>query len=82
MNELYDINTKLKEVFHLPYMYCNQEGCNETVKLPAQYCAKHKRLKVPDPLPEPESVKPLRDTTHLDLLDKANKSMNTKKNTK
>lgn len=25
----------------MPYMYCNQQGCNETVKLPAQYCAKH-----------------------------------------
>lgn len=57
----------------MPYMYCNQEGCNETVKLPAQYCAKHKRLKVPNPLPEPESVKPLQDTTNLDLLDNANK---------
>lgn len=22
-------------------MYCNQQGCNETVKLPAQYCTKH-----------------------------------------
>ena len=66
----------------MPYMFCNQEGCNETVKLPAQYCAKHQRLKVPNPLPEPESVKPLQDTTHLDLLDKANKSMNTKKTTK
>ncbi len=66
----------------MPYMYCNQEGCNETVKLPAQYCAKHQPLKVPDPLPEPESVNALKDTTHLDLLDKANKSMNTKKTTK
>lgn len=25
----------------MPYMYCNQSGCNETVKVPAQYCAKH-----------------------------------------
>ena len=65
-------------------MYCNQEGCNETVKLPANYCAKHQPLKVPNPLPvkEPDSVKALKDTTHLDLLDKANKSMNTKKTTK
>ena len=34
----------------MPYMYCNQEGCNETVKLPANYCAKHQ----PTTLPEPE----------------------------
>lgn len=66
----------------MPYMFCNHEGCNETVKLPANYCAKHQRLKVPYPLPEPESVKQLQDTKHLDLLDKANKTMNTKKTTK
>lgn len=62
----------------MPYMYCNYQGCNETVKLPAQYCSKHQPLKVTDTLPEPKSVKPLEDTTHLDLLDKANKSMNQK----
>lgn len=32
----------------MPYMYCNQQGCNETVKLPAQYCAKHQPSKLPD----------------------------------
>lgn len=32
----------------MPYMYCNQEGCNETVKLPEQYCAKHQPAKLPD----------------------------------
>lgn len=66
----------------MPFMYCNHSGCNETVKLPAQYCAKHKTLKVPEPLPEPDSVNSLNDTNHLDLLDKASKSMNTKKTTK
>jgi hypothetical protein len=65
----------------MPYMYCNQQGCNETVKLPAQYCAKHQRLKVPDPLPGPDSVNALKDTTHLDLLYNSNKSMNTNKTT-
>lgn len=25
----------------MPYMYCNHQGCNETVKVPQQYCAKH-----------------------------------------
>lgn len=71
----------------MPYMFCNQQGCNETVKLPAQYCAKHQRLKVPNPLPEPESVKPLQDTNVSDLtlkvdVDKVSKSMNTQKTTK
>lgn len=68
----------------MPYMYCNQEGCNETVKLPAQYCAKHKPAKLSESVTvqEPESVNALKYTTHLDLLDKANKSMNTKKTTK
>lgn len=32
----------------MPYMYCNQEGCNETVKLPEQYCTKHQPAKLPD----------------------------------
>lgn len=32
----------------MPYMYCNQQGCNETVKLPAQYCAKHQPAKLSD----------------------------------
>lgn len=68
----------------MPYMYCNQEGCNETVKLPANYCAKHQPAKLSESMTvqEPDSVKALKDTTHLDLLDKANKSMNTKKTTK
>lgn len=25
----------------MPYMYCNKQGCNETVKLPNKYCHKH-----------------------------------------
>lgn len=52
----------------MPYMYCNQQGCNETVKLPAQYCAKHQPAKVS------ESI-------NVDV-DKVSKSMNTKKTTK
>ena len=68
----------------MPFMFCNHSGCNETVKLPAQYCAKHQPAKLSESMTvqEPESVKALKDTTHLDLLDKANKSMNTKKTTK
>lgn len=34
----------------MPYMYCNHQGCNETVKLPAQYCAKHQPAKLPESL--------------------------------
>lgn len=29
----------------MPYMYCNHKGCNETVKLPKQYCTKHTPVK-------------------------------------
>ena len=65
-------------------MYCNQQGCNETVKLPSQYCAKHKPTKLSESMTvqEPELVKVLKDTTHLDLLDKANNSTKAKKTTK
>ena len=35
----------------MPYMYCNHSGCNETVKLPAQYCAKHQ------PIEDNDSIK-------------------------
>lgn len=68
----------------MPFMYCNHSGCSETVKLPAQYCAKHQPVKLSESMTvqEPESVKVLKDTTHLDLLNKANKTMNTKKTTK
>ena len=52
----------------MPFMYCNHPGCNETVKLPAQYCAKHQPGKLS------ESIK-------VDV-DKVSKSMNTKKTTK
>ena len=30
----------------MAYMYCNHSGCNETVKLPAQYCVKHQPAKL------------------------------------
>lgn len=57
----------------MPYMYCNQEGCNETVKLPAQYCAKHQ--------PFEQDIKASDLTLKVDV-DKVSKSMNTKKTTK
>lgn len=57
----------------MPYMYCNQEGCNETVKLPAQYCYQH--------TPFEQDIKALDLTLKVDV-DKVSKSMNTKKTTK
>lgn len=54
----------------MPYMYCNYQGCNETVKLPAQYCAKHQPAKLPEAL-----------TVNVDA-NKVSKNMNTKKTTK
>lgn len=57
----------------MPYMYCNQQGCNETVKLPAQYCSKH--------TPFEQATKASDLTLNVDV-DKVSKSMNTKKTTK
>lgn len=54
----------------MPFMFCNHAGCNETVKLPAQYCAKHQPAKLSESL-----------TVNVDV-DKVSKSMNTKKTTK
>lgn len=57
----------------MPYMYCNQSGCNETVKLPANYCAKHQ--------PFEQDIKASDLTIKVDV-DKVSKSVNTKKTTK
>lgn len=57
----------------MAYMYCNQEGCNETVKLPEHYCVKH--------TPFEQDIK-ASDLTLNVAVDKDNKSMNTKKTTK
>lgn len=32
----------------MAYMYCNYSDCNETVKLPNQYCYKHTPKKAKD----------------------------------
>lgn len=61
----------------MPYMYCNQQGCNETVKLPAQYCAKHK----PSKLSEGVRDDVLSDITVKVDVDKVSKTMNRKKTT-
>ena len=26
----------------MPFMYCQHNGCNETIKVPNKYCDKHK----------------------------------------
>lgn len=57
----------------MPYMYCNQQGCNETVKLPNKYCSKH--------TPFEQDTKASDLTLTVDV-DKVSKSMNTKKTTK
>lgn len=40
----------------MPYMYCNHSGCNETVKLPAQYCAKHQPAKLSESINAEQST--------------------------
>ena len=40
----------------MPYMFCNHSGCNDTVKLPAQYCTKHQTLKVSDSIKVEQST--------------------------
>lgn len=60
----------------MPYMYCNHAGCNETVKLPAQYCAKHTPKKASVKLDEFVSTQ-VEDVESLNT-----KSNNTKKTTK
>ena len=57
----------------MPYMYCNKQGCNETVKLPSKYCAKH--------TPFEQDINAADLTLKVDV-DKVSKSMNTKKTTK
>lgn len=53
----------------MPFMFCNHEGCNETVQLPNNYCHKHAPKKASDL------------TVKVDV-DKVIKSMNTKETTK
>lgn len=62
----------------MPFMYCNHSGCNETVKLPAQYCAKHQ----PSKLSEGVLDDVLSDLTVKVDVDKVSKTMNRKKTTK
>lgn len=67
----------------MPYMYCNHAGCNETVKLPAQYCAKHTPKKAKDLTLKLDTSKVVREVLKdkgvLDLIEPKDK---TKKTTK
>lgn len=60
----------------MAYMYCNHEGCNETVKLPNKYCYKHTPKKAAVKLDELVS-------TQVEEVKSLNtKSNKTKKTTK
>lgn len=41
----------------MPYMYCNHTGCNETVKLPSKYCAKHTKQPTKQEQPKTKAKK-------------------------
>lgn len=53
----------------MPFMFCNHEGCNETVQVPNKYCHKHTPKKATVKLDEFIS-------THVEDV----KSINTKPN--
>ena len=75
----------------MPFMYCNHSGCNETVKLPAQYCAKHQPAKLSESVTAKAKDLTLKiDTSNAvrevledkGLLDLIEPKGNTKKTTK
>lgn len=61
----------------MAYMYCNHSDCNETVKLPNQYCYKHTPKKAKDLTLDVDTSKVVR----LDLFEPKAKGK-TKKTTK
>ena len=61
----------------MAYMYCNHSDCNETVKLPNQYCYKHTPKKAKDLTLDVDAGKVVR----LDLFEPKPKGK-TKKTTK
>ena len=83
INEITDIENKLKEVFHLPFMYCNHAGCNETVQLPNHYCYKHTPKKASDLTLNVDTSKVVREVLEdKGLLDIVEPKAKTKKTTK
>lgn len=61
----------------MAYMYCNHSDCNETVKVPNQYCYKHTPKKAKDLTCNVDAGKVVR----LDLFEPKAKGK-TKKTTK
>ena len=67
----------------MPYMYCNHAGCNETVKLPNQYCYKHTPKKASDLTLNVDTSKVVREVLEdKGLLDLVEPKLKTKKTTK
>lgn len=67
----------------MAYMYCNHSGCNETVKLPAQYCAKHQHKKGKDLTLKVDTSKAVREVLEdKGLLERIEPKGKTKKTTK
>ena len=67
----------------MAYMYCNHEGCNETVKLPDKYCINHTPKKASNLTLNVDTSKVVRqvleDKGLLDIIEPKGK---TKKTTK
>ena len=67
----------------MPYMFCNHQGCNETVKLPNKYCHEHTPKKAKDLTLKVDTAKivreVLKDKGVSDLIEPKPK---TKKTTK
>lgn len=63
----------------MAYMYCNHSDCNETVKLPNQYCYKHTPKKAKDLTLDVDTSKVVEDKGLLDIIEPTFK---TKKTTK
>lgn len=67
----------------MAYMYCNHSDCNETVKLPNQYCYKHTPKKAKDITVKVDTSKVVREVLEdKGLLDIIEPTFKTKKTTK
>lgn len=67
----------------MAYMYCNHSDCNETVKLPNQYCYKHTPKKAKDLTLEVDTRKVVREVLEdkglLDIIELKGKAKKTTK---
>lgn len=67
----------------MAYMYCNHADCNETVKVPNQYCYKHTPKKAKDLTCNVDAGKVVREVLEdKGLLDIIEPKFKTKKTTK